>query len=207
MNEQQVEVGNSVEQEIPEEDLLRAQFYGLLARLLTSPPTEDLLNVLRDLDGDDTPMGQALGALSYETAKISEEDAADEFNTLFIGMVRGELMPFASVYLTGFLHEKPLADLRRDMERFGIARSDDLSQPEDQIGIICEMMHGMITGAFGAPKELSEQKEFYEAHVSTWASKFFADLETAKSAVMFKPVGTLGRLFLEIENEAFGMTN
>ena len=207
MNEQQVEVGNSVGQEVPEEDLLRAQFYGLLARLLTSPPTEDLLNVLRDLDGDDTPMGQALGALSYETAKISEEDAADEFNTLFIGMVRGELMPFASVYLTGFLHEKPLADLRGDMERFGIARSDDLSQPEDQIGIICEMMHGMITGAFGVSREISEQKEFYEAHVSTWASKFFADLESAKSAVMFKPVGTLGRLFLEIEDEAFGMTN
>ncbi|MBT7487816.1 MAG: molecular chaperone TorD family protein, partial [Rhodospirillales bacterium] len=103
MNEQQVEVGNSVGQEVPEEDLLRAQFYGLLARLLTSPPTEDLLNILRDLDGDDTPMGQALGAISYEAAKICDQDAADEFNTLFVGMVRGELMPYSSVYLTGFL--------------------------------------------------------------------------------------------------------
>jgi TorA maturation chaperone TorD len=207
MNEHQVEVGNSVGQEIPEEDLLRAQFYGLLARLFTSPPTEDLLNILRDLEGDDSPMGQTLGAISYEAVQISQQDAEDEFNALFVGMVRGELMPFASVYLTGFLHEKPLADLRGDMERLGIARSDDLSQPEDQIGIICEMMHGLITGAFGSVKELSEQKEFYEAHVSTWASKFFVDLESAKSAVLFKPVGTLGRLFFEIEDEAFGMTN
>jgi TorA maturation chaperone TorD len=207
MNEHQVEVGNSVGQEIPEEDLLRAQFYGLLARLFTSPPTEDLLNILRDLESDDSPMGQTLGAISYEAVQISQQDAEDEFNALFVGMVRGELMPFASVYLTGFLHEKPLADLRGDMERLGIARSDDLSQPEDQIGIICEMMHGLITGTFGSVKELSEQKEFYEAHVSTWASKFFVDLESAKSAVLFKPVGTLGRLFFEIEDEAFGMTN
>lgn len=207
MNEQQAEASNPVGQDIPEEDFLRAQFYGLLAQVLTSPPTEDLLNILRELEGDDTPMGQALGTLAYEAAKISQEDAEEEFNTLFVGMVRGELMPYASVYLTGFLHEKPLADLRGDMERFGIARSDDLSEPEDQIGVMCEMMHGLITGTFGAPREISEQREFYEAHMTTWASKFFADLEKAKSAVLFKPVGTVGRLFFEVEDEAFGMTN
>jgi TorA maturation chaperone TorD len=178
-----------------------------LARLLTSPPTEDLLDILRDLEGDDTPMGQALFSLAHEAAKISLEDAQDEFNTLFVGMVRGELMPYASVYLTGFLHEKPLADLRGDMERFGIARSDDLSEPEDQVGVMCEMMYGLITGAFGAPCAITEQKEFYESHISTWVSKFFSDLEKTKSAVLFKPVGLVGRLFFEVEDGAFGMTN
>jgi TorA maturation chaperone TorD len=207
MSEHQVEFGSVSGQEVPEEDLLRAQFYGILAQLLTSPPTENLLEILRDLEGDDTPMGQALGTLAYEAAKISLEDAQDEFNTLFVGMVRGELMPYASVYLTGFLHEKPLADLRSDMELFGIARSDDLSEPEDQIGVMCEMMHGLITGAFGAPRDIAEQKEFYETHISTWVSKFFLDLEKTKSAVLFKSVGTVGRLFFEVEDGAFGMTN
>jgi TorA maturation chaperone TorD len=207
MSEYQVELGSVAGQEVPEEDRLRAQFYGILARLLTSPPTEDLLEILRDLEGDDTPMGEALGTLAYEAAKISLEDAQDEFNTLFVGMVRGELMPYASVYLTGFLHEKPLADLRSDMELFGIVRSDDLSEPEDQIGVMCEMMHGLITGAFGAPRDVSEQKQFYEAHISTWVSKFFSDLEKTKSAVLFRPVGTVGRLFFEVEDSAFEMTN
>ncbi len=207
MSLNQAKLGSVVGQEVPDEDLLRAQFYGILARLLISPPTEDLLDVLRDLEGDDTPMGQALVSLAYEAAKISLEDAQTEFNTLFVGMVRGELMPYASVYLTGFLHEKPLADLRSDMERFGIARSDDLSEPEDQIGVICEMMYGLITGAFGVPCAVSEQKVFYQTHISTWVSKFFSDLEKTKSAVLFKPVGRVGRLFFEVEDGAFEMTN
>ena len=47
-------------------------------------------------------------------------------NRLFIGVGRGELLPFASVYMTGFLNEKPLATLRNDMVTLGVERSPDV---------------------------------------------------------------------------------
>ena len=190
---------------IAEEDALRARFYGLLAHLLAGPPSSETLENLRHLEGDDTEMGRALFDLAAAAAAIAPEQVEAEFNALFIGLSEGELIPYGSYYLTGFLYEKPLADLRSDLDSLGIARSEDVSEPEDHIASLCEVMHGLIVGAFGPPVDINAQRTFFDAHVNSWASRFFTDLETAEQAVLYRPIGTVGRTFMAIEREAFSM--
>jgi len=190
---------------VAEEDVLRAGLYDLLAALLARPPARDLIDRVAGLTGDQDEMGRAVVALA-RLAKATTEPAAErEFNALFIGLARGELLPYASYYMTGFLNEKPLAVLRADMRRLGIERAANVYEPEDNIASLCEMMAGLILGRFGEPAGLGAQKDFFSAHIGPWAEHFFTDLEGAKASVFYAPVGAVGRAFMEIEREAFRM--
>jgi TorA maturation chaperone TorD len=190
---------------VPEEEILRADLYDLLGMLLARPPSADLLARVGALGGGDGALGQPMSALSRLARTMTPQAVRTEHDALFIGLVRGELLPYASYYLTGFLNEKPLAVLRRDMRRLGIARSPEVKDPEDHVASLCEMMAGMIRGRFGAPAGLTAQRDFFAAHLAPWAGHFFGDLEGAKNAVFYAPVGTIGRAFIEIEREAFRM--
>jgi TorA maturation chaperone TorD len=192
-------------EEILEEDHSRAQCYRLLAGLLVRAPSEELLAQLRGLDGDDTAIGQALVSLASAAQSATAETTAEEFQNLFIGVGRGELVPFASFYLTGFLNEKPLARLRQEMAQHGVERAEGVSEPEDHISSVCELMAGFILGDFEDPMPLAAQSEFFDRHIGNWAPRFFEDLEGAKTATFYKAVGTLGRAFMEIETTAFQM--
>jgi TorA maturation chaperone TorD len=171
---------------------------------LTAPPDGEFLENLQNLEGDGTPLGKALSALA-EAAKIAPEDLEEEFTKLFYGMGQGgEILPYASYYLTGSLHDRPLAELRRDMDRLGIARGNVNNEPEDHAATLMEMMHGLIVGQFGiGAADLAQQTDFFNAHLAPWAGDFFMDLEAASSAVFFVAVARLGRLFLEVEGDAF----
>jgi TorA maturation chaperone TorD len=191
---------------IAEEDRLRADFYNFLGLLLAGPPDQMVLDQTAGLSGDDSELGQAVATLA-RVAKVTKPAAAErEFNALFIGLGRGELLPYASYYLTGFLHEKPLALLRSDMAAHAITRARNVYEPEDNIASLMEMMAGMIVGRFGAPATLETQKTFWNRHIGPWAGHFYSDLEAAKNSVLYAAVGTAGRLFIEIEREAFRMT-
>ncbi len=192
-------------EDVDDEDVLRARFYGLLAELLAGPPDANGLRRWARLEGDETPIGEAIGNLAVTASQLTPDRAEREFNRLFIGLTGGELTPYGSYYLTGFVYEKPLADLRWDMEALGIARADGVAEPEDHIASVCEIMRGLITGAFGPPASLRQQRRFFDAHVAPWASRFFEDLETAPAAVLYRPIGALGRLFMAVEREAFSM--
>jgi TorA maturation chaperone TorD len=184
----------------------RARFYGLLARLLAKPMSAATLDLVRALDGDESELGQALTALARVAGKTTLAAAEDEYTALFYGMgAGGEFTPCASYYLTGMVYEKPLARLRGDLARLGIAVAPDLGEPEDHIAFLCEVMHGLITGAFGAPADLAAQRDFFRAHLAPWAGRFFEALEGSTSAVLYMAVGAIGRLFMAIENEAFDM--
>lgn len=191
---------------IAEEDQLRADLYDFLGVLLAAPPNADLLGRAAALSGDESDLGQAVSALS-RVAKVTKPKAAErEFNALFIGLGRGELLPYASFYLTGFLNEKPLALLRNDMAAQGITRAENVYEPEDNIASLMEMMAGMITGRFGKPAPLEVQKAFFGKHIGPWAAHFFSDLEGAQSSVLYASVGSIGKAFMEIEREAFRMS-
>ena len=192
-------------QELAEEDLLRADFYGFIAHLLAAPPVEATLARLCQLQTDDTPLGQALGALSGTARGVTPAAAADEFKALFIGLTEGELRPYASYYLTGFLYEKPLAALRYDLERLGVRRAGGVCEPEDHIASLCETMRGLIVGAFGMPAHLRTQHRFFAAHLQPWAPRFFEDLQRVRQAVLYRPIGAVGGAFMSIEREAFAM--
>jgi len=188
------------------EDELRAQMYRFLARLLAAPPDEALLKSFAGMEGDETDLGKAMLSFGKLASKTDLSQVEEEYHDLFIGVARGELLPYGSYYLTGFLHEKPLSKLRNDMARIGIARDDSHKEPEDHIAALMDMMAGLITGEFGDPAPLADQKAFFEAHISNWASHFFADLEGAKSSVLYAAVGSIGRSFMEIEATAFSMS-
>jgi TorA maturation chaperone TorD len=191
---------------IAAEDRLRADLYNFMGLLLARPADEMVLSQTAGLQGDDSELGQAIATLA-RLAKISKPAAVQsEFNKLFIGLGRGELLPYASYYLTGFLNEKPLAALRRDMMGQGLARAENVFEPEDNIASLMEMMGAMIVGRFGAPASLAAQKTFFNKHIAPWAGHFFTDLEGAKNSVFYAPVGTVGRLFIAIEIEAFRMS-
>lgn len=191
---------------LAQEDALRAQMYSFLARLLAAPPDKALLETISKMDGDGSDLGKAMLSLGRVAAKTGADKAEQEYHDLFIGLTRGELLPYGSYYLTGFLHEKPLAKLRNDMAQLGIERSADVKEPEDHIAALMDMMAGLITGEFGKPAPLAEQKRFFEAHISPWASHFFADLEGAKSSVLYAALGSIGRSFMDIEATAFSMS-
>ena len=191
---------------VAEEDLLRADLYDLLGVLLANPPERALIDRVAALSGDGaTEIGRATTALA-RVARATTPKAADrEFHALFIGLARGELLPYASYYLTGFLHEKPLALLRADMGRLAIARAAAKREPEDNIASLCEMMAGLIRGRFGAPAPLTTQRDFFNRHIAPWAGHFFSDLEGARASVFYAPVGALGRAFVEVERDGFRM--
>lgn len=191
------------EPEISNEDRARAEVYDFLAALLAEPPSKALLGRCAGLSGNETALGQAIATLGVLAGKSTERAVEREFNDLFIGLGRGELLPFASYYMTGFLNEKPLAELRRDMSRLSIKRAPGVYEPEDNIASLMEMMAGLIEGRFGAPASLTVQRDFFNKHIAPWAGLFFTDLEGAKGSVFFAPVGTIGRVFMEIEREAF----
>ncbi len=192
--------------EITEEDRLRADFYDFLGLLLARPPDAPLLAQTAALEGDDGDLGGAIASLA-RVAKVSTPQAVErEFNALFIGVGRGELLPYASYYLTGFLNEKPLALLRADMMARAITRAPNVFEPEDNIASLMEMMAGMITGRFATPATLDDQNTFWNRHIGPWAEHFFTDLEAADSSVFYASLGTAGRVFMEIEREGFRMT-
>ena len=197
--------GGSSASETIGEDRQRAQLYRLLAGLIARIPDREALGRVAGVAGDESELGQALTALGQTAAVANPARVDDEYHDLFIGMGRGELMPYGSYYLTGFVYEKPLARLRVDMDRLGIARADDIKEPEDHIAALCEMMAGLIEGAFGEPADIGSQRAFFDAHIGPWAGQFFADLETAKATDFYAPVGAIGRIFMEIESTAFEM--
>lgn len=190
---------------LAEEDVLRARFYGLLANVLANPPSASMLATLRQIEGDDTSLGRALRALAQAARSVAVEAVADEFEALFIGLTEGELRPYASYYLTGFLYEKPLADLRHDMARLGVKRALGIHEPEDHIASLCEIMQGLILGTFGEAADLDEQKTFFDFRLRPWAAYFFADLRQARAAEFYRPIGQVGGIFMEIEREAFAI--
>ncbi|MBG6142315.1 MAG: molecular chaperone TorD family protein [Rhodobacteraceae bacterium] len=190
---------------IDPEDRARSELYDFIGLLLVKPANAALLRQVSQLGGDETPLGSALTVLAKIASVTSPEAAEREFNALFIGLGRGELLPYASHYLTGFLNEKPLANLRSDMSSRGIGRAEGKREPEDHIASLMEMMAGMIVGRFGTVTSVAEQKIFFQAHIEPWSIHFFSDLQATKSSVFYGAVGALGRQFMEIEAEGFGM--
>jgi TorA maturation chaperone TorD len=188
---------------IDEVDAARAAEYALLSALLARAPDAALLERLAGLRGDASPLGLAHAALAEAAAATTPDRAGREFFDLFIGIGRGELLPYGSYYLTGFLHERPLARLRDDLGKLGIERAEGNHEPEDHAAILCEIMSGVIGGKFGTPA--GTDRMLFDRHLAPWIGRFFLDLERTESAGLYRPIGTLGRLFVGIESEAFAL--
>jgi TorA maturation chaperone TorD len=187
--------------QIDEIDVARSQEYSLLAVLLARAPSSELLARVATLRGDPSPLGIAHMALA-EAASAARLDRVEcEFFELFIGIGRGELLPYASYYLTGFLNERPLARVRADLVRLGIERVSEHTEPEDHAAVLCDIMAGLADGRLKAAP--GADRDFYENHLAPWIGRFFADLEQARAADFYRHIGTIGRTFVTVESEAF----
>jgi TorA maturation chaperone TorD len=186
-------------------DAGRAQEYALLGALLSYAPSNALLSQIAQLRDDATPLGRAHAGVAELASIAVAGEVEREYFDLFVGLARGELLPYASYYLTGFLNERPLSRLRDDLAALGIERAENNFEPEDHAATLCEIMAGLAIGRFPAPPEA--QRAFFEKHVASWMGRMFADMERATHARFYRPVGSLGRLFLEIEAEAFTFAN
>ncbi|UCH52827.1 MAG: molecular chaperone TorD family protein, partial [Pseudomonadota bacterium] len=192
---------------LSEEDRSRADVYALLGALLARAPDAAMLGLLKQI-----PVSQANGDATLAAAWAMLRQAAEravtagleeEYFDLFVGLGRGELVPYGSWYVTGFLMERPLAELRIDLKRLGMERRADVHEPEDHAAALCETMSLLIAG--GDEAQFEEQREFFAKHVAPWMGRFFGDLAQAQSAHFYRSVGLLGERFLEVERTYFSM--
>lgn len=190
---------------VDEIDVARAQEYTLLSRLLLHSPDADLLQRLRCLRGDESPLGRAHQALAESAARTDAAGVAREYFALFVGLGRGELLPYASYYLTGFVHGRPLVTLRQNLQRLGFERAEGQSEPEDHAGILLEVMGALAGGIVDVPA--GADRGFFHDHLTPWIGRFFSDLERASSAHFYSAVGQLGTTFLELERQGFQLTD
>jgi TorA maturation chaperone TorD len=194
---------NLTASDLDEVDAARAREYALLSGLLCRAPNQELLDRLATLRGDATPLGLAHAALAEAASRTNAELVEREFFNLFIGLGRGELLPYGSYYLTGFLHERPLARLRESLAQLGIERAAGQAEPEDHAAILCEIMAGLVGRRFQAPE--GADRELFEMHLAPWIGRFFADLERVEAGEFYRRVGSLGRVLIEVETEAFAL--
>jgi TorA maturation chaperone TorD len=187
-----------------EEDRVRGNLYALLGNLLAAAPDAGLLAVLRGISpepDDDSLLAASWQMLAVAAGRADLEQLRQEYDALFIGLGRGEIVPYGSWYLTGFLMEQPLAQLRGDLRVLGIERQPGVHEPEDHAAALCDTMALLITG--DEPVSLERQFDFYSRHLETWLPRFFRDLQQAESARFYRAVGQLGEQFIGVESQAF----
>jgi TorA maturation chaperone TorD len=184
---------------LPEEQARRAGMYSVMAALLRDAPGQDVLDFVAQLEsgapGGKAELVLALNMLSLAARHSTVTSLRDEYHALFIGLGRGELVPYGSWYQTGFLMEKPLGLLRADLARLGFERAEGVHEPEDHIAALCEVMAMLIQEEM----PIDRQRHFFESHLGNWASQFFSDLSEARAAVFYRSVARCGMVFLSLE--------
>lgn len=189
---------------IEPEELARARCYLLFAGLLHRPPDAEFLASIGILDGGpETPLLTALGDLGRCARTMSADAVRQEYSDLFHGLGGTTINPYESYYRTGFMYEKPLAELRRTFDRLGIQGTRSTGDPEDHAAAIFEAMAGLITGAYGPPARPSVQKDFFAKHIQPWIPDLFGDLAATADAKLYSAVGVAGQAFLQTEARAF----
>jgi TorA maturation chaperone TorD len=194
---------------LTEDATLRLEIYSMLAHLLRKAPDQNVIDWLAALEVDDpnalkqtTGMAAAWPLLKLAAQKTTLMATEDEYQDLFIGIGRGEIVPFCSWYLTGSLMEMPLAHLRHDLKQLGFERDESVKEPEDHIAALLEVMAMLVEEG-----ENTLQARFFNRHIATWFERFCADLKSAKSAVFYSAVGELAVQFLTVEKTRFVEAN
>lgn len=192
-----------------DEETARAELYGLLALLFYAPPTPDLLAQLRVAVTEAPAAGGFLEepwrALVGLARAMDDGAIAAEYTTLFGGVGKPEVYLFGSFYLSGFLNEKPLAALRTDIAALGLARDEAMSETEDHVAYLCEVMRYLIAGDDVAVANLTRQQAFFAAHVQPWVPRLCDALQAHPKARFYAGVAGLTRAFVAVEAQGFDM--
>lgn len=192
-----------------DEELARSELYGLLALLYYAPPSAELLEQLRAAVTE-APSAGALLEESWRSLvglarELSLADLEAEYNLLFGGIGKPEVYLYGSHYLSGFLNEKPLARLRTDLAKLGLAREDSMSETEDHLAYLCEVMRYLIAGEGAEADRLAQQSAFFATHVQPWVGQLCDAIQAHPRARFYAALAVLTRSFAEVEAVGFEM--
>ncbi len=187
---------------LDEVDAARADTYALLATLLWHAPDAALLRRLAAPVQGEGPLVDLRRTLAEAAAATTQALVEREHFALFTGLGGGELLPYASYYLTGFVHERPLADVRRDLQALGFVRTEGLSEPEDHIAFLFEVMAALIRDPPNLQLPSIDDAAFFKAHIQGWSSRLFHDLGRAEAAQFYRSVAGLAARLIDIETQA-----
>jgi TorA maturation chaperone TorD len=192
-----------------DEETARAELYGLLALLYYAPPTAELLTQLRVAATEAPAAGAFLeapwGALVGVARDLTDPEIQAEYEALFGGMSKPEIYLYGSHYLSGFLNEKPLARLRTALAQLGLSRDDQMSETEDHLAYLCEVMRYLVAGDDAAVANLSQQSEFFAEHLQPWVYQLCDALQKHTQARFYKALAELTRAFFAVEAQGFDM--
>lgn len=184
------------------EQQYRAAAYSVLAALLRGVPSQESLDQISEFSKvevveDELLLSMSSLGLAAQSTDLDSID--DEYHVLFVGLGRGELVPYGSWYLTGFLMEQPLSILRDDLSALGFERDESVVEPEDHVAALCEIMTMLISD--NETNSVETQSIFFEKHIAPWMERFFKDLSEAESAVFYRAVGRFGLAYLDFEKQ------
>lgn len=189
------------------EETARADLYGLLATLYAAPPSQDLIDTIASARSEGNGVLEQAWASLVEACREAEAEALrEEYEALFIGVGKPEVMLYGSYYLSGFLMEKPLAALRTDLARLGLERDASVNESEDHFAMLCEVMRYLIASNEMAHAGLAEEKQFFATHIQPWALEMCEAIAAHPEARFYRVVTGLARIFLEVEMQAFDMS-
>jgi TorA maturation chaperone TorD len=188
------------------EEAARADMYGLLTTLLHVPPAQAVLDAIAAAPTAGESLLQQAWADLVATCRSAQQEAVRaEYEQLFYGVGRPEVMLYGSFYLSGFLMEKPLAVLRTDLAGLGLQRADDIVESEDHLASLCAVMRHLITSDEVTHAALQVQRDFFSAHMQSWVLDCCQAIQQSPHADFYKPVAHLAELFFEVEIQAFAM--
>jgi TorA maturation chaperone TorD len=196
---------------LSQEDQARADLYALISRLFIAAPDESLLAALANADSmpsqqTDHPLDIAWEKLILTASIMDHYAVQDEFNELFISVGNPQVNPYASVYLAGFMNEKPLARLRAELAQLGLARAPGVGELEDHIAALCETMRILISGGpSGERLSVQRQKLFFEKYIRSWTERCLDDVGKARGANFYQLVALFAQAFFDVEAQAFEM--
>jgi TorA maturation chaperone TorD len=192
-----------------DEETARAEIYGLLSLLFYAPPSEALLGQLQVAVTEAPDAGAFLEEpwreLVASARSLSQAQIADEYNRLFGGVGKPEVYLFGSHYLSGFLNEKPLVRLRDDLAELGLGRSEDMSETEDHVANVFEVMRFLIAGDDVAVSNLTRQQAFLNQHVQSWLPALCQVLQSQPRAVFYARVAAFTEAFVSVESQGFDL--
>jgi TorA maturation chaperone TorD len=188
------------------EDQARANFYALIAHLFYRGPEEALLQAIAVAEPPEGALGTSWHALSAAASVMPADAAMEEFNEAFVGVGRPPLMLYGSYFLAGFMMEKPLSDLRNDLAELGFSRVAHVSEPEDHLSALCEVMRALILGDVERKRaDIAVQQKFFLTHINPWIFRCMDEIKAYHHANLYKHVAAFAQTFFEIESEAFKM--
>lgn len=192
------------------EDLARADLYGLIARFFHLPPDQALLDqITATADQHDAADEAPLAKAWMDVVEVAKNNSAkawrDEFDLNFISVGKPNVVLNASFYLAGHLNEKPLVYLRKALEEFGLEAAKDVTETEDHISALCEVMRYLIAGDDVEISNLTNQRVFFNDHIRPWYEDLCNAIDAIPEMHLYRRVAALTREFLAIEGQSFDM--